>query len=928
MKLSRSFAAVLIACAATLSSFAASVRPEFRHITSREGLGYTWIRHIMRDSRDYMWFSSIYGAHRYDGHSFSDYYFHRVPGSSPSAVSQVYETADSLLWFSTSEGLYSLDRRTETREYYLDSLYIHSVVETAPGVLWVAANRGLFRREGADFKLVPDAAFHAVALLGDSRGALWAGTGDGRLMFSAGADGRFSEVTLPQALHSEVQHLMEDRDHNIWLCTSGSGAARYNLKTGEVDLFNTGTGHIENNLVRDCIQTPDGAVWLGTEQGIVRIFPDGTSDRVTAGSGVYRSLNDNAIYSLCCDVDANVWVGTFFGGVNVQFSGEKMFSSILSTEAEYASDSKVVSDIIPWEGGLMVATENDGVFIIGPDSEVSGHFIPSSGGFRSENVHSLCSDSAGNLWVGTYYGGLYLRRKGRTGFEHFTSQNSALTRDNIYCVREDSRGNLWIGTQYGGLYRYTGGRLVRYPEQLPERLFVWDILEDALGDIWLACYGSGIWRLSAGKGYAPEFIPTPVHNCISLCELNDGRMLAGTEKEGLLVIDPHTLSARVITRDDGLPDATVYSVLQDASMEVWMSTNNGLVRSPEDLSAFTSYTPLDGLPAHRFNYNAHLSMDGRLLFGSTNGLVSVLPGASQAASRRHDVRFTALYVAGSPVKPGDKLLPVALESMPRLVIPYKAGSFGVDFSGNIYAPGGETFRYRMSGADGRWHSLGSRNHVDFPGLPPGRYLLEVEASCEGRTSLGLLPVRISPLWWQSTAAKVLFSLLGVAMLLFVIWLFYQSTARRHELEMERLEREKEREINAAKLRFIVSDPIVAGSISDTDGELLREITDWIIAHLSEPEIDVGAMCAHVGMSRSSLYRKMKALTGKSASEFIQSIRLKYAANLLSDENKTMSEVAYEVGFTDPYYFSRVFKKVFGVPPTQWRLRRPIESEQS
>ena len=277
---------------------AATPRPEFRHIPSREGLRYSWIRHIMRDSRDYVWFSSIYGSYRYDGHSFSDYSFSSTPGASPFSVNQVYETADSLLWISTSGGLYCLDTHTETRVRHLDSLYVFAVTETASGVLWAATNGGLFCKEGLNFHVVSGAENHASAILIDSRGTLWVGTVDGRLLFSSGAEGHFSEVQLPDALHSEVLHLMEDRDHCIWICTAGSGAARYNLKTGESELFTTGTGYLDNNLVRDCIQTPDGTVWLGTEQGLARIFPDGTTDRIKADSEFFRSLNDNAIYSL------------------------------------------------------------------------------------------------------------------------------------------------------------------------------------------------------------------------------------------------------------------------------------------------------------------------------------------------------------------------------------------------------------------------------------------------------------------------------------------------------------------------------------------------------------------------------------------------------------------------------------------------------
>jgi AraC-like DNA-binding protein len=69
------------------------------------------------------------------------------------------------------------------------------------------------------------------------------------------------------------------------------------------------------------------------------------------------------------------------------------------------------------------------------------------------------------------------------------------------------------------------------------------------------------------------------------------------------------------------------------------------------------------------------------------------------------------------------------------------------------------------------------------------------------------------------------------------------------------------------------------------------------------------------MSRSVLYRKLSALTGQSANEFINTIRLKRAAQLLEKQKFTVSEITYMVGYNDPQYFSKSFKKLFGKTPS-------------
>ncbi|MEO0626780.1 MAG: helix-turn-helix transcriptional regulator, partial [Bacteroidota bacterium] len=78
------------------------------------------------------------------------------------------------------------------------------------------------------------------------------------------------------------------------------------------------------------------------------------------------------------------------------------------------------------------------------------------------------------------------------------------------------------------------------------------------------------------------------------------------------------------------------------------------------------------------------------------------------------------------------------------------------------------------------------------------------------------------------------------------------------------------------------------------------------------------MAAQLHLSRVQFFRKVKALTGLSPSRFVQRIRLRHAASLLSHSDLTISEIAYQVGFSDPKYFSKQFATVFGQLPTSYR----------
>ena len=78
------------------------------------------------------------------------------------------------------------------------------------------------------------------------------------------------------------------------------------------------------------------------------------------------------------------------------------------------------------------------------------------------------------------------------------------------------------------------------------------------------------------------------------------------------------------------------------------------------------------------------------------------------------------------------------------------------------------------------------------------------------------------------------------------------------------------------------------------------------------------MCDSVAMSQLQVYRKLKALKNQSPTQFIRDYRLNRGKDLLRASDKTVAEVAYEVGFTDPNYFSRIFAKEFSQTPTEFR----------
>ncbi|SDJ83331.1 Signal transduction histidine kinase [Catalinimonas alkaloidigena] len=115
----------------------------------------------------------------------------------------------------------------------------------------------------------------------------------------------------------------------------------------------------------------------------------------------------------------------------------------------------------------------------------------------------------------------------------------------------------------------------------------------------------------------------------------------------------------------------------------------------------------------------------------------------------------------------------------------------------------------------------------------------------------------------------------------------------------------------------VASPVPASAAPSLDQKFLADLTRLIQERLAEPELNVNALAREVGLSRVQLYRKVKALLGVGISDYIKTQRLQRAKTLLQQQELTVAEVAYAVGFSSPAYFSTVFKSQFDQSPSEF-----------
>ena len=117
-----------------------------------------------------------------------------------------------------------------------------------------------------------------------------------------------------------------------------------------------------------------------------------------------------------------------------------------------------------------------------------------------------------------------------------------------------------------------------------------------------------------------------------------------------------------------------------------------------------------------------------------------------------------------------------------------------------------------------------------------------------------------------------------------------------------------------------ADKLELPEVKGNDEQLMERIMKAVNKNLSNSDFNVDMLTQEVGISRAQLHRKMKELTGISTSEFIRNIRLEQAARLLKEQKINVTQVAYTVGFSNLAHFSTIFRKHFGVAPSEFADR--------
>ena len=412
------------------------------------------------------------------------------------------------------------------------------------------------------------------------------------------------EEGLPQ---NTVNSIIQTHDGYLWLGTQ-NGAARFNGVTFTV-FDKTQVDAFLNNQVMALLEDRSQALWIGTRGGGLIRFQNGQFTSYTKQDG----LSSNNIKTLYEDKAGILWIGTIGGGLN-RFDGE---SFTHYTTQEGLPGNVVLSITEGRAGNLWIGTE------AGLAHFRDGHFaVPDA--LAGRMVRALHLDENEVLWAGTDQGLARIEEAYVTTY----TRRDGLSGNNVSALHEDTFGALWIGTLDGGLSRLYEEQFSAFTaEDGLTHNRVRTLFQDREGSLWIGTEMGGLNRLRMRK-FKPistrEGLSSDV--VFSVLEDQSGVLWVGTDGGGLNRIDESGIT--VFKKADGLPNNQVVTLYEDQQSQLWLGTfGGGLCRFDE--GQFDCLSTSDGLSSN-YVFALYGSSEGDLWIGTNDGL-----------SRLHDGKITA-----------------------------------------------------------------------------------------------------------------------------------------------------------------------------------------------------------------------------------------------------------------------------------------------
>ena len=806
-----------------------------RQFSNKNGLSNSAILSLYQDHQGVIWIGSCDGLNIFDGtniHVYNPVNPTKAPLSG-NLINDIMETEKDVLWIQTNYGLDRLDTKLQTSKSFTEFKDKNYMAKSRDNDLFIVKDDGYIYYYQPEKQLfqkleVPQIAFgHVLSTIIDKNNILW--------VFTSNNDTRsYQIIKNKEEIALTPNNLFKHSEQLLWAFAE-EDLIYFIDKT--YSLYEYDFGNQQQYFIADLKAEVETR---GEVSSIIKQQNDYYIGFKSSGLIVLKYMSDQKIKYQMQDTEIHsgifclmkdkyqdiVWIGTDGQGVYMYFNDTFSITNTLLDTPVYQINNPVRTVYYDEEQTLWIGTKGGGILRIrnySPETNAAVSFdrISISNSTLTDNtVYCFAPGSANRLWIGTENGLNYYSYQNKQ-LKAFTVIADGKKVKYVHSINELNDTTLWVSTVGEGIVKVildkagsapsvkSATRIVLEDGRMASNYFFTSFQEnDSI--LWFGNRGYGAYRLNVET---EQLTPYRFDNVVNSQTANDIFAIYKNEKgywlgtsSGLLHFNEDY--SHYHDRADLFSNNTVHGILEDQQNNLWISTNQGLVRFNPKTNTGQTYDRENGLEVTEFSDGAFYkdSRTETLFFGGTNGFVTVKPNAYIMADYMPQINLKGLSIFGKEYNIHDFLHDKKGKKI--LQLDYSRNFFCIDFMAIDYINGNNySYSYKLDEVSSQWIESGTSASAIFSNLAPGQYTLLVKyknnmngKECEPQKLL----IQITPPWYLSNWAYILyFILIALFCILAVYRIVHQYRRKQHRM-IEKLNREKKEEVYESKLRFFTN----------------------------------------------------------------------------------------------------------------------------
>ncbi len=777
-----------------------------------DGLPHNVVNAVVRDKRGFLWIATVGGLARFDGRQFVDY---KVPqeymqnGYTDNIRAMCMENEHTLLLITDADRLVRLhDGKFELHpaDAMLRGHILRDLAVDSSGAVWIGTNTSTLLRWDEKSLQTFNAGSGLPARGGrycvvtDSDNRTWVGVDDFLGWYESGRMHRY------EGDHGHAIIIAPARSGGIWISAREHLAK---IEGGQLKVVLPRDKWLAPGMgIREIFEAGDGALWIATRRDFVFRLAKGIMERVPLHIERVRSITD--------DIDSNVWMGTYGGGL---VRATLRHHVLLNAESGLPTNVSIA--VCEDEHGAIWCANQAGGLVRVKDGRINTVSLDKQ---QAPYISNVCPDRKGRIWACSPGALLWTTAAGETdpltGETRWVFRRSEIPMRTVQTMFCAANGDLWLSWDYGRLGVMHDGKMREYgkAEGFPgER--VAGIIERKDGTIWFGTEPGRLFRLDKNSdAFVEEKLPDSARapRLFSLFADSADRLWLGTTN-GLLLW--RGKQSRLFTRADGLSDRLINQIIEDEHERLWISSRRGIfyvsikqlleiANAPEGSAPKATATlygrdeSLDGISGISGGQPmAWKSRDDRIWFATYRGVVGF--DTPEVGESRKTV---PVYIDG--IRTNDSAMETIKPGAPARIAPNSAPIEFHFTALNFSTPQRTRVRRMLEGVDTGWIDVGNERSVTYPRLPPGRYVFRVQAddadSGVMNQSEASVDIIVAAAWWQTAWAALGTIILFAVVVALIVRRVSNRILRRR---LRRLQRERALDHERARIARDLHDEL-------------------------------------------------------------------------------------------------------------------------